>query len=53
VGRVWQKGESSGQWHDGFGGGIYFSPVNLLVFTAVLGHSSENTLPYVTFGFKF
>lgn len=53
VGRVWQKGESSGQWHNGFGGGIYFSPVNLLVITAVIGHSTEDTLPYVTFGFKF
>jgi hypothetical protein len=53
VGRVWLRGEDSGQWHNGFGGGLYFSPVNLVVVTAVLGHSSEGTLPYVTFGFKF
>ncbi|WP_341834567.1 BamA/TamA family outer membrane protein [Chitinophaga pollutisoli] len=53
VGRVWYRGEDSGKWHNGFGGGVYFSPVNLVVLTAVLGHSSEGTLPYVTFGFKF
>lgn len=53
VGRVWADGESSGQWHDGFGGGLYVSPVNMLVITAVVGHSKEETLPYVTFGFKF
>lgn len=53
VGRVWYRGEDSGRWHNGFGGGLYFSPVNLVVVTAVLGHSKEGTLPYVTFGFKF
>ncbi|RAJ04279.1 outer membrane protein assembly factor BamA [Chitinophaga skermanii] len=53
VGRVWQPGEKSGVWHDGYGGGIYVTPVNLFVLTAVLGHSKEGTLPYITFGFKF
>lgn len=53
LGRVWQEGENSGQWHDGFGGGLYFSPVNMFVITAAVGHSTEDTLPYVTFGFKF
>lgn len=53
VGRVWADGETSRQWHDGFGGGLYVSPVNMLVITAVVGHSKEETLPYVTFGFKF
>jgi hypothetical protein len=53
IGRVWQDGETSHAWHDGFGGGIYFSPVNLLVITAAIGHSKEDTMPYFTFGFKF
>ncbi|WP_343699957.1 BamA/TamA family outer membrane protein [Chitinophaga sp.] len=53
VGRVWVKEETSGQWHNGFGGGLYLSPVNMFIVTATLGHSREGTLPYVTFGFKF
>ncbi|MGX5818703.1 BamA/TamA family outer membrane protein [Chitinophaga lutea] len=53
VGRVWVKGEDSGRWHDGFGGGVYFSPINMFILTASIGHSYEDTLPYVTFGFKF
>lgn len=53
VGRVWMDGENSRQWHNGFGGGLYVSPVNMLVITAVVGHSPEETLPYVTFGFRF
>ncbi len=53
VGRVWVKEEKSGQWHNGFGGGFYLSPINMFIVTAMLGHSREGTLPYVTFGFKF
>lgn len=53
IGRVWQQGETSHVWHDGFGGGLYFSPVNMLVITAAIGHSKEETMPYFTFGFKF
>jgi hypothetical protein len=53
VGRVWVKEEKSGQWHNGFGGGLYVSPINMFIITATLGHSREGTLPYVTFGFKF
>ncbi|WP_173003158.1 BamA/TamA family outer membrane protein [Chitinophaga sp. SYP-B3965] len=53
VGRVWKDGEKSHEWHDGYGGGLYFSPVNMLIITAVVGRSKEETLPYVTFGFKF
>lgn len=53
VGRVWVKDEKSGQWHNGFGGGLYLSPVNMFIVTATLGHSREGTLPYVTLGFKF
>lgn len=53
VGRVWADGETSHQWHDGYGGGLYVSPINMLVITAVIGKSKEETLPYITFGFKF
>jgi outer membrane translocation and assembly module TamA len=53
VGRVWAKGESSGIWHDGYGGGLYFSPVNMFIITATVANSPEGLLPYITFGFKF
>ncbi|RAJ86043.1 calcineurin-like phosphoesterase family protein [Chitinophaga dinghuensis] len=53
VGRVWASGEKSHVWHDGYGGGLYLSPVNALIVTAVLGHSNEGTLPYFSLGFKF
>ncbi|MFY0253564.1 BamA/TamA family outer membrane protein [Chitinophaga sp. 30R24] len=53
VGRVWRKGETSHVWHDGYGGGIYIAPINALIITAVVGHSSEETLPYVSLGFRF
>ncbi|PSL48697.1 calcineurin-like phosphoesterase family protein [Chitinophaga niastensis] len=53
VGRVWQDNETSHVWHDGYGGGIYVAPINALIITAVVGHSREETVPYVTFGFKF
>ncbi|SKA23464.1 Calcineurin-like phosphoesterase [Chitinophaga eiseniae] len=53
VGRVWKDNEHSHVWHDGYGGGLYLAPVNALIITAVVGHSSEETIPYVTLGFKF
>lgn len=34
LGRVWVDGESSRRWHYGYGGGIFFSPLDL--FTGVL-----------------
>lgn len=53
IGRVWVKDERSKVWHDGYGGGLYFSPINMFIITAVIGHSKEETLPYITFGFRF
>ena len=53
VGRVWYDDDNSKKWHNGFGGGVYVTPINLLVISAVVGHSSESTLPYVKVGFRF
>lgn len=53
VGRVWKTGETSHVWHDGFGGGIYLAPINALIVTAALGHSTEETIGYFTLGFRF
>ena len=52
VGRVWQPGETSRRWHDGYGGGLYFLPAQLLLVQAVVGFSDEGTYPYITVGLR-
>lgn len=54
IGRVWVDEEKSGRWHNGYGGGIFISPIRRWVVTASVGHSKEeNILPYVSLGFRF
>jgi len=53
VGRVWSPGENSSQWHDGYGGGIYFIPAELILIQGVVGFSKEGTYPYISAGFRF
>jgi hypothetical protein len=53
VGRVWSPGEKSDQWHDGYGGGLYIIPAQLVLIEAVMGFSKEGTLPYITIGLRF
>lgn len=52
-GRVWQDDESSRQWHAGYGGGIWISPLQRAVFTAGVAFSKEETLFTLTYGFSF
>jgi outer membrane protein assembly factor BamA len=63
VGRVWYKdssgvdpsapGGKSALWHQGVGGGLWFTPFNLTVLSVEAGHSREGTLGYVRLGFLF
>jgi outer membrane protein assembly factor BamA len=53
VGRVWQKGESSDTWHQGVGGGLYFSPVQMALIQVLAGYSNEGWYPYIIMGFRF
>jgi hypothetical protein len=53
VGRVWTPGETSNTWHNGFGGGFYFEPGQLLLVQGVVGFSKEGVYPYVSAGFRF
>lgn len=53
VGRVWTPGESSSQWHDGYGGGFYLIPAQLILVQAVVGFSKEGAYPYISAGFRF
>ena len=47
VGRVWMPDEKSTAWHDGYGGGIFIAPADVVLIRAVLGHSTETTQVYV------
>ena len=53
VGRVWTPGESSSQWHDGYGGGFYLIPAQLILVQAVVGFSKDGAYPYISAGFRF
>jgi hypothetical protein len=53
VGRVWLDGESSKEWHTGYGGGVWFKPLDRLVLSAMYGLSKEDQLPLVRLGFFF
>lgn len=53
IGRVWIADESSSRWHNGYGGGFYFMPADLLVIQAVGGFSNEGFRPYLSLGLRF
>lgn len=53
VGRVWTRNQSSHKWHNSVGGGIYYSPFNILLLSAAVGFSSEETLFNLSIGTKF
>lgn len=54
VGRVWQDGEKSSDWHVGNGVGLWVAPIKRFVIAAHYTRSKEEkALPYVSFGFQF
>jgi len=53
IGRVWEPGQSSKSWHDGYGGGIYVIPAELILIQGAVGFSREGALPYISVGFSF
>jgi hypothetical protein len=52
AGRVWVDGETSNQWHQGVGGGLYFAPAGLTILQVLAGHSTEGWYPYVSLNFR-
>lgn len=53
VGRVWVDGEKSNQWHDGYGGGFWISPLQKLVITASYGQGPEGGVMLVKLGWQY
>jgi hypothetical protein len=48
------ENEDSKRWHDGYGIGLWLSPIKRFVVTGSVVHSAEEKLmPYFTFGFQF
>jgi len=52
-GRVWMPGESSREWHSGYGGGVWFLPYNKMAFTVTYGVSGESSILALKAGFLF
>lgn len=54
IGRVYLKGESSNKWHPAYGGGIFFSVLDLAtVFSLAVATSEERTAIYIRAGYSF
>ncbi|HEY4110391.1 BamA/TamA family outer membrane protein [Puia sp.] len=53
VGRVWQQGEKSNKWHDGYGGGLWISPLRKLVLSASYGQGSDGGVAIIKLGFQY
>jgi outer membrane protein assembly factor BamA len=53
VGRVYLKGEDSGVWHTGYGGGVWITPAGRTLFSASVGFSKEGAQPVLSVGFQF
>ena len=54
MGRVFEDGDSSDQWHEGYGAGVFFAPLartNAIRLT--VANSDEDTLVYMGFGFAY
>ncbi|MCW9708999.1 metallophosphoesterase [Fodinibius salsisoli] len=52
-GRVWANRENSTQWHFGYGGGLWISPLQRAILTAGYALSREDGLFTVSLGFTF
>jgi hypothetical protein len=53
IGRVWEQGQQSNDWHDGYGGGIWLAPLQILVFSASYGEGTDGGVVLVKLGFQF
>lgn len=52
-GRVWADGERSSKWHQGYGGGLWISPLHQFVLTGTYGMSEDGPRISLGFGTQF
>jgi outer membrane translocation and assembly module TamA len=53
IGRVWQTGQPSEQWHDGYGAGLWLSPLQKVVASASYGEGTDGGVLLIKLGFQF
>jgi hypothetical protein len=53
VGRVWIDNEESNIWHSNYGGGIWVSPMDMMVINAYYSISDEENMFRLIVGFLF
>ncbi len=53
IGRVWQQGQSSEEWHDGYGGGIWISPLRRTVLSACYAEGTDGGMVLLKLGFQY
>ena len=53
VGRVWERNDTSDNWHHGVGGGLYFSPAQLTILRIIAAYSKEGWYPQFSMNFRF
>jgi outer membrane protein assembly factor BamA len=52
MGRVWVKNDPTKKWHEAYGGGLYFTPYNMVMISVTTALSGEETLVNFTVGAK-
>ncbi len=52
-GRVWQPGEKSDLWHQGYGFGAFIAPFNKVILSGSYGFSKEDRVIVFYFGYYF
>jgi hypothetical protein len=50
---VWAGEQNSKKWHNSIGGGLYYSPFNMVLISAAMAYSREETLFNISIGSKF
>jgi Omp85 superfamily domain/Calcineurin-like phosphoesterase len=53
AGRVWHRGEHSTQWHNAFGGGVFYMPFKLFLISGTVGFTENERNFNITLGTKF
>ena len=53
IGRVWSEGEDSNKLHHGYGGGLWFAPINATVLAFEVAKTEEETGFYLRLGYLF